>query len=727
MRAPLFVLIALAIAGGTLATQWLEPAPGVRAWVLLGALGLLAPALVRSCVPRRVAFLCSVFLVACAQAPVGDRGEAPLDGAPGLIALRGEVSSQVWRAPDEPWRFPLRLASGAEVLVQSDALPAQPEPGDVWRVIGRLEMRRTLCNFGDDVPRALRPRLQTSISLAHREHASRGWLEPIGRPLRHLARERLVDHVGMERAGPPAALLLGVQAALPAETKARARRTGVAHLVVVSGLHLGLFLWLPARLLVASGCRRRTRAIALLALILAYGALTGAAVPVRRAILLWAAHTLAELLGRPNSTWSAWGFAATCELVIDPDLMDSLSFQLSYAAVAGILWVQRHASFAGVERLSALRCSIGATLATLPILHANFGAFSLHGIWLTPLLTPLVAGSLVLGFLGITCDLAWPTLGSTGLLELFEGAVAMVDGFPGTPLNATRSTVHVSCLWSLTGLLLMRSLWRRGALAGLVAIVVTFWNGPDANTNRRVFLLEVLDVGHGSCVLLGVPHEGFVLFDAGSRHDPHAAADALERRLRALGITHLDALLVSHQDADHHNLLERVQSMPDATFTVAPTSVEHLPGTRLSVRGGALVWSIGEARFRLHPTTLPDTASTNDRSFLLEVEVHGRRCLIFGDHEWPALAEHVEHLRPADLVLWPHHGRTEHGTRTLLERCRPRVVFASDDEDRRAERMPEIPWFTTGEEGALRWSVFADGSARVETAKGRSLEVAPSP
>ena len=489
-----------AVLGGLLLASVLAvPSELCELWALVAALSSL-PALWARKAPSGILLL--VLLATFAFGRGRHVLEARLQDArdPGFFELAGEVVSAYSNE-----RF--EMLDGRHGRWRVDVHPplrTKPRPGEWFRVRGRHEKERTLVNFGDAKDFFRRPRLllRTTPGGVSRERS----LSPFDRWVmtrREATSQRLLEHVSADATwhGRLSAVLLGTRS-LPLADKLATRHVGLAHLVVVSGLHLALFLLLPLQVLSGLGVRRSTRRLCIAGLIVAYGLLTGPHVPLRRAMVLGLAALLCDARGRPHATWSTLGYAASVEAYVEPGRLVDLSFLFSYVAVFGLLW-----SHTGGRPRSViwrnLKPALAATLATAPLAHLAFGAFSLHGIWLSPLLTPLVALGIALGFLGLATDIATLTQLAMLPIGLFLNAAHLVDTLPGTPMTPARNAAVVTFAIAFSLLLLLR---KKVALTlafnlALVALWLTF-----ADRDRQIerygkpdFFLEVLDVGHGSC------------------------------------------------------------------------------------------------------------------------------------------------------------------------------------------------------------------------------------
>ena len=217
---------------------------------------------------------------------------------------------------------------------------------------------------------------------------------------------------GLERSLPPpeAALLrgmvLGQDELIEAAVREDFRRSGLAHLLAVSGQNVMLLGALVLAAGAACGLGLRARLVVAVALIAVYVPLAGGGPSIQRAGVMGAAGLVAALAGRPASRWYALGLAAAVTLALNPRAAADPGWQLSFAAVVGLLALAAPLRDAAVRRgVPALLAEAGAltlaaTLATAPLLAFHFGQVSLASLPANLLAAPAVAPLMWLGMVG---------------------------------------------------------------------------------------------------------------------------------------------------------------------------------------------------------------------------------------------------------------------------------------------------------------------------------------
>ena len=244
----------------------------------------------------------------------------------------------------------------------------------------------------------------------------------------HSLRGELADALAEALPEPQASLaqgvLLGMRSGIPETVEADFARSGTAHLLAISGLHVtiiaGLVLGLAARLF---GRRRHMHVWLALTAVWLYALLAGMQAPVSRAAIMASLFLIAEMLGRQRSTPTALAFAAAVMVAVNPTLLWEASFQLSFVAMLGLVVLTPHlqslgqratASLAGdnAQGLVAatvgylvdnLAVTLGVIIAVWPIIAYYFGIVA----WVAPLATLLALPALpwVLGSSGLAAAL----------------------------------------------------------------------------------------------------------------------------------------------------------------------------------------------------------------------------------------------------------------------------------------------------------------------------------
>lgn len=711
----------------------------------------------------------------------------------GEHVLVGEVV-RLFRGSDERWFASMSLHGAAVVGKDGGAVSLEPTSVDISLVLPEDEALRL--RFGEVIivrARGLTRHRRQNFGDGRRASSSFGVVvagplavdEGSSRVLSALAETRLYmrDRLRLVLDGPEfgvvAAMVLGDRTFLEHELVTIFRRTGTAHLLAVSGLHVTLvsllFRWLLLIVLVRTPLVKRYRvaapASALAALVCwSYALLTGLAPPAFRAAVMTSAALLAVMVGRPTSSARAICMAAVTLLMVDPSLVWNAGFQLSFAAVIALSSLGGHLS--PREELSSpilegfrtiivaswrtMRASSAASLATAPLVAHHFGMFSPLGVLVNSVAVPLM-GVLLPGMIAVALVSSLSVEGGRVVasvvvdvgLALLLAALRWVNGLSSVCLSVSRPALHEALLLSLAGGLVMRASRRAKMWAALLMIAAAAGWAVRLNLQHRRGVLHVtfLDVGAGDATLIELPEGGRVLIDAGPREGSPGRSIDVVTALQRRGFGTLDLLALTHGHSDHTSGAQSVLTdvgverywspmvgkREESDESEARATLVKLEG--LAARRGAQVekmplmcgvHSIGGLRLEvLHPCR-HDARSLgeNDRSSVIRL-VYGRVAVLLpGDIEAPAEAMvlRLHRTLAATVLKLPHHGSDSSSSEAFLDAVRPTIAVASCGRSRR--RLLPHPDVASRlrRRGTLVLSTAELGAIRVST-EGRKLRI----
>lgn len=535
-------------------------------------------------------------------------------------------------------------------------------------------------------------------------------------------------------AGVLVALVIGDQQAIGAELWERFNRTGVTHLMAISGMHVTMLAGIVA--LAVGGLWRRVpwlalrlpaqKAAAAAGALGAFGycLLAGFAVPAQRTLYMLIVVALALWSGRIASASRVLAIALLVVLLLDPLAVLSAGFWLSFGAVGVLLY-----SAAGRSgRIGWLRRTLVAqwavTLALLPALLALFQQFSLVSPLANAFAIPLVSLAITpLALIGALLHVDLPlALAHAIATWLMQG----IDALAGLRWAVWQQAAPPA--WAvglgLAGcavLLLPRGFPMRSlGAAMLLPLVLT----PPPRPAPGSAQITVLDVGQGLAVhVQTAAHD--LIYDTGPQFSLEANSGnrIILPYLRAAGVSRLDRLIVTHQDRDHSGGAESVLAGIEVALTqssVAADSPYRLsaPGQQPCIDGESWEWD--GVRFEmLHPRAaayaLP-AAKTNDLSCVLMVDTGARRMLLTGDieavSERDLIARHGARLH-ADALLAPHHGSRTSSTEEFLDAVAPSAIVLPVGYRNRFRHPNATVMARYGARGAALYRTDGDGALRV--------------
>lgn len=529
---------------------------------------------------------------------------------------------------------------------------------------------------------------------------------------------------------------------------------GVNHLLVISGLHVGLVAGLA--LLVARGLcaplrqlpgiRRWAPAVLSISAAGLYMALADFSLPTQRAFTMLVCFLLATGLMRPQPAALGLLYAALILLLLNPLAALGSGFWLSFGAVAALLWLA--AWRAGAPRWRQFVGTHGyMTLAMFPLGAYFFGGASVVSMLANAILIPLVGLVVVplalIAALGHLLDswLQWlPWLVAGTVLEAALAAMAAVTSVAGGGLFRVTAggflpaaMALMACLvlpvplsWQLrlpTLVLLLPLLFVPARLHIGAAGGADYVSTEPVSTATRV---SFLDVGQGTAVVVQAGNRALLYDTAGGVAGEYTLANAVVvPYLHRQGIAVLDTLIVSHQDADHS------AGMGDVLGAFAVGRLRYggdagaLHRGKPCVAGEAWRWPGGQVFQMLSPAHEPDLDSNNG-SCVLRIQAGGRQVLLAGDIDGGRerlVARYWPDRVSSDVLLAAHHGSKTSSYWSFIKHVKPAfAVISAGYANRFGHPHPEVTArlqaadasvYATPHSGALTFEIEADGALTV--------------
>jgi competence protein ComEC len=399
------------------------------------------------------------------------------------------------------------------------------------------------------------------------------------------------------------AILLGLRGNIPDSLYQAFSRTGTAHLLAISGLHMSIIIAMFLSLGILFFGRRRSIYIwlAFLATWL-YALLAGMNPPVIRAAIMGSLFLIAEYLGRQRSAIIALAFAAAVMMGIQPQLLWSVSFQLSFLAMAGLVllypsfqtWGRKRvaAIFRAREALAAtgniitdgFAATLAATIAVWPLIAYNFGIVSLVALPTTffslPALPFIIVTSALVAFVGLFAPLMAQILGWLAWLFL-SYLLSVVRGFDALPYSsfqaATTSTWYIWGYYVILAVVIVFLNYRtqltdfsskltsgirkvaegipkprlgfsmKWLVLPLLVVAILVWSVALTMPDGKLHV-SFLDVGQGDAFLIQTPNGQNILIDGGP--DPQKINLELSKKLPFWDRT-IDLVVSTQPQADH--------------------------------------------------------------------------------------------------------------------------------------------------------------------------------
>ena len=626
------------------------------------------------------------------------------------------MSTATDRAAPVSGRLQVRLTSGIDpgrygdrVLVSGRLRSPQPA-----RNPGGFDARTYYASRGVHALMSVRDARSYRVTL---RNTSFTWQTGVIDPLRNSI-ERSIDRT---MRGDSAALLkgilLGARRQLPEDLLDTFRTIGLAHILAVSGLHVGLITLVIHTLLSVLRLPRNIVVAGTLGVLVLYAFITNLTPSVIRATIMAALFLAGRQLDRQTDTVNILAVAAIVILLIWPSALFDLSFQLSFLATYAIITGYPRMKELLPERISrsekwwarwlrdGLLVSVAAQFGALPVVAGTFYQVS----WMSAVAN-LFIGPLV--FLNTTFGVLTALTGPLAIeiARLFSAANTLVlfamihlskafSGAPSALVEVPAPSILFFASFYGAGLLL---LWKpdgdrgRRTRLGLLALSLLLFGYnllPD-----RSLRITVLDVGQGDAIFIACPNGRTLLIDGGARTPFYdAGARVILPFMRAKGYRRVDTIIVTHPDLDHYGGLRAVVESVDVGEVLSSGVVSesrsyqawrdaierHDIPYRAVVMGDTLAALGGVRGLFLHPDPLflsgPAKSNSNEVSVVLRLSLGEFSMLLTGDIE--AKGEAATVRRPSMLkstvLKSPHHGSRSSSGTAFLNAVDPEAVAVS--------------------------------------------------
>lgn len=547
---------------------------------------------------------------------------------------------------------------------------------------------------------------------------------PAGWSLRWAAvrwRGRLVErvHALYGPRGPlVSALLLARREGLDRQVRDAFARTGTAHLLAISGFHVGV---IAALLLVLARTVARSRRQAVLlasAGTWAYVALIGFPDAATRAALILSLVALSRSRGRPPARWGALATAFLLLLLLGPVRLQGVGFQLSFAGAAGLVaWapgIRRRLVAGGKGKLPGgvargVAAGVAATAATLPVVAWHFERVSVVGIPATLVASPLVALALPGALASLLLDMVHPGSarfvagGVDVILVALTAGTRWAGALPWASVWTPRSWVAVAVAGAWVGHAVSarrrigaRVRRRVGGLVALSALVA--WPVLVSLGGRGTVEVLVLDVGQGDALALRSPLGRWILVDAGPAGGDDPGGHPVVRALRRRGVTRLEMLALTHPDLDHIGgasavlstlpvgmVLDPGRAAGKEAYLTALETARRMDVPWRAARAGARIDVDGMVLEVLHPPAratggrLPTGGTeSNATSVVIRLRYGAFDALLTGDAPAEVEREVSASLEgDVEVLKVAHHGSDTSTDSLLLLRARPEAALLS--------------------------------------------------
>lgn len=500
------------------------------------------------------------------------------------------------------------------------------------------------------------------------------------------------------------ALLLGDKSDLDEEDASNLSEVGLSHIMAVSGLHCCFLASLLGALFTQN--RQRLRCAVTIPFLFFYAFVTGMTPSILRACIMISMGMLAPLLGRENDPPTSLSFALGLILLKNPFAIASISLQLSFSAVAGIVWLTPKLAKRWHRKNRALRAvllsfatTLGAMIFSTPLACYYFGTLSLVSLLSNLLCLWLVSAVFALGLLSVLLAVFLPQCGAAlALVPSFaiRGVLLLAGLLEELPFHAVYFNTAFSFVWLayVYALFAACALCRRGKYrywAALGLSLVSLYAAARVNAmhyEENGLNVIALDVGQGESILL-ISGGRAALIDCGSSNSYIDAGDIAADYLHSAGCDGLDAMVLTHYHADHANGLAALLARTEIGTLYLP-DIDADEGERETVEALAARYDVavcyvteqtktaaGEATLTIYPPV--GESGANELGLTILCSLGDFDTLITGDMDAKTEEKLVEAFALPDIevLIVGHHGSKYSTGATLLDAVTPEIGIIS--------------------------------------------------
>ncbi|WP_054691953.1 DNA internalization-related competence protein ComEC/Rec2 [Syntrophomonas palmitatica] len=633
--------------------------------------------------------------------------------------------------------------------------------GDRVRLRGKLKVPDKPGNPGEfDYPSYLRSnRIYYVLSVKDKNEAEllrassgiNNWITTYREHCETLFKEVLPE----KEAGVLLGMLLGSLEGIETDEYSEYQKTGIVHIFSVSGLHVGFLLLLTAGLTSWLGLSKRTRLIVGISLLLIYCTLVGWPIPVQRSAVMGALGLIAYYSGRENALLNSLGLAGIVVLLINPCALMQISFQLSFLASWGLVYLFpllkktlncRHPAW------DLVLVPFCAQIAIIPLIAYRFNIFNPVSILSNILLSYLSGLAVIMGFLALMSAALLPGLAAlilypAGLMaEIIRCTNHLLVQMPGAYFWAASPGLWIiACYYIGLGMMLYglnnergKRLSAGGAALMFLFILVLFI--PPSLFNRGTLEMVFIDVGQGDSILLKSPQGKFILIDGGGSEFSDVVHKKLTACLRHRGINDIWLAINTHPDTDHLQGIETVMqemrvrqvaipacldSSDDYDYLKGIAREKEIPLVRLFA--GQVLNADNSLQIEvLYPEQNMNLTNNNDLSLVLRLQYGKFSCLLAGDLQQAGISNMLkkEKLLPVNVLKIPHHGSKGSLVPALYEETSPDWAVISVGANNRFGHPSPIVLQELAQRGIKVLRTDQDGAISVRS-DGRFIKIEP--
>ncbi|WP_290744418.1 DNA internalization-related competence protein ComEC/Rec2 [Fibrobacter sp. UBA4309] len=563
-------------------------------------------------------------------------------------------------------------------------------------------------------------------------------------------KSRFNDYLDASETGLLLGLLAGDRSGIPEALRSDFQRSGLVHVLAISGFHVVLLAGMLMVFLKATGLPHKFVRILAIALLFIYIPVTGGSPAVRRAVLMFSVPQLGALLQRPANKFNSLGVALLCILIPEPGVIWNPGFQLSAAATVGILIggdfdplkiipesIRKNFIWNKLKKfiVDPTYVTLCATLATSPFLVHHFKTLS-PVAWLGNIVVvPSISLGMQAGLFALLSPIDFLSQHFCYAASFFLRLAGLLTRIlsDSSQASVTVGPFHPTFLLVSGGLFLLFPFFKKNRIArgyclcSILLFSLFFCYENYHNIASPSWSVTAIDIGQGDSILLTTPSGKQILIDAGPNDRRDSGKDIIVPYLHAIGALRLDALVVTHPDADHFGGVQSIlKFFPVKELWISECArIEEKPAWKetleealdrgIPVRDIHRGFHWKETLFELtavHPQQ-DYCGETNEGSITLRAKGLGHSAVFTGDLTISGEKEimRTDAFLKSDVLKLGHHGSKTSSSPQFLEAVAPKLAIISSGRKNRFKHPSKqviqrldslkIPYLNTAEKGTI--------------------------
>ncbi|MDR7857096.1 DNA internalization-related competence protein ComEC/Rec2 [Tissierella sp.] len=637
------------------------------------------------------------------------------------LVLNGIVDEVVWEEEDQG-KYIIIINSIEENLLQRTVKEktvlkvlgnTKLEMGDKIRFSGvlKIPLENTNPNLFNYRLSLLSNKIYTSItindySIINIENTNKAFKYKLKSKFREHVESVFDNNLSIDNSSLMKSIILGEYSYLDEENISKYRELGLAHILAVSGLHIGIIAGFLIYILSHLGVKRKANVIISLSIIWFYGYLIGFPPSLLRANIMFSILFYAQILAEPYDSINSLFLAMFVLLLFNPMWIFNLGFQLSFLATFSIIYITPRFQELFYPYKNKVTYSLSGLLAVqiglLPIQAYYFNNISVISIISNLIIAPILSLALIIGGIMVGLSHLIPSLNSIPglILDLILSVnFYLVDFLYSIPFGVIKifsPSIWEIILYYIFILIVFKVIKVRKLHLNIKKVIIyylilmTIWSSVTL-MNHKSIELHFVDVGQGDCILIRTLKGDYLIDTGGSILDSFDVGESITLPyLQKLGVSKLKGVFITHFDADHCGALPLlIENLNIENILISYEDRDNEVYNEIKDSGVAITILKEKDKLFLDDNTLIEVLNpnkdlfnrgevSNNLSLAFLLSYYNKQILFTGDIEKEAELEIVDKFKSnIDIIKIPHHGSNTSSSEEFLNKIKPQIGIIS--------------------------------------------------